>query len=160
MYRVLKKDCLDLPEKIYTESYFELTREQRHAYDLLVSKARMLLADGTVATMQKIAAIAKLSQVASGFVIDTASGRAQLISGRNPKLELLEDRLEDDAHAIIWARYVEEIEQISKLMDRMGKLYVTYYGHIRGRSPLCRARLSGRLGAILPRQSESWRCGD
>ncbi len=34
-YRILKKDCLDLPEKIYIKRLVELTPEQRRVYDQL-----------------------------------------------------------------------------------------------------------------------------
>ena len=45
-YRVLKKDCLDLPEKIYTARYVSLTDEQRSMYKRLQEHAMLLFEDG------------------------------------------------------------------------------------------------------------------
>ena len=48
-YRVLKEDCLDLPEKVYTRREVELTEEQSKAYATMKSAALALL-KGKMAT--------------------------------------------------------------------------------------------------------------
>ena len=42
-YRVRKKDCLDLPEKMYVQRNIELPDEQRLAYEKLKATALILL---------------------------------------------------------------------------------------------------------------------
>ena len=44
-YRVLKKDCLDLPDKVYTARYVTLTDEQFRMYSLLQQQAMLLFED-------------------------------------------------------------------------------------------------------------------
>lgn len=67
-YRVLKKDCLDLPEKLYTTRYFQLTPALRGIYDELDANLRIEL-DGETNTVTALGALVKLQQVTSGFVM-------------------------------------------------------------------------------------------
>jgi SNF2 family DNA or RNA helicase len=47
-YRVRKKDCLDLPEKMYVQRHIELPDEQRIAYEKLKATAIILLQNDEV----------------------------------------------------------------------------------------------------------------
>jgi SNF2 family DNA or RNA helicase len=49
-FRVLKKDCLDLPEKTYTARYVTLTAEQRAMYESIQSQAMHLFENGQMVT--------------------------------------------------------------------------------------------------------------
>jgi SNF2 family DNA or RNA helicase len=49
-FRVLKKDCLDLPEKIYTARYVTLTAEQRAMYESIQTQALHLFENGQMVT--------------------------------------------------------------------------------------------------------------
>ena len=42
-YRVLKKDCLDLPDKVYTKREVELSDEQKEAYKDMKANAMSVL---------------------------------------------------------------------------------------------------------------------
>jgi hypothetical protein len=67
-FRVLKKDCLDLPEKIYKTLTFELEPEQRRVYDKMAQENRIELDDRTELPVSELAALTKLQQITSGFL--------------------------------------------------------------------------------------------
>ncbi len=131
-FRVLKEECLDLPEKVYTQTYFELTPAQRKVYNELKNKARLLIDDETIEPLIKITAIAKMSQVTSNFYIESATKEVHRIPGKNPKLELLEDRLSglEGHQAIIWAVRHVELEDIMRLCRKLGLSAVEYSGRV------------------------------
>ena len=50
-YRVLKDDCLDLPDKIYMKREIQLTSEQKKLYEQMRKEALATLNGKTVTTM-------------------------------------------------------------------------------------------------------------
>src|SRR5690606_34014729 len=91
-YRVLKKDCLDLPEKIYQTHYFELTPAQRKLYDAVKEDMRYHREDGAIDTFTALTAINKLRQVTSGFIL--VEGEAAHLDA-SARLTALREALED-----------------------------------------------------------------
>jgi len=128
-YRVLKKDCLDLPPKIYTQTLFELTPAQRRIYDTLQEKLRIEL-DGETLTVKKLAALMKLQQVTAGFVMLEGESRLLQIS-ENPRMDVLREAIGSiHGQFIVWARFREELRQIAELMDDLGIPCVEYHGGV------------------------------
>lgn len=133
-YRVLKKECLDLPEKVYFESWFRMTRKQDQAYALMKKEARLILEDGSESPINKLAALMKLSQICSGFIIEPVTGNIIKLQDDcdNPKLQLLNERLHDSIasgkNIIVWARFTEEILQIKQLCEEQKFSCCTYTG--------------------------------
>lgn len=138
-YRVLKKDCLDLPEKIYTQRYFRMTSKQRKMYDLLRDEFRLKLENGQIAPVERIASITKMSQVVSGYFIVPGTDIVQRImqAEDNPKLLMLMDEIEDRMEAgdqvIIWARFHAEIKDIMTMLKKMEVEAVEYHGEVPAR---------------------------
>ncbi len=128
-FRVLKKDCLDLPEKIYKTITFELNSEQQRAYDKMAEEQRIELDDRTELPVSELAALIKLQQITSGFV-NTPMG-IKYVSEDNPRLKTLMDAIEDvDGKFIVWARFREELEAISAALGDAGITHVQYHGGI------------------------------
>lgn len=127
-YRVLKKDCLDLPEKIYIKRLVELTPEQRRVYDQLKTIALAVFEKGVVTAANALTQILRLQQVCSGF-LKTDDGRIEPLPS-NKLNELMEVLEEVDGKVIIWANYTHDIEAIAKsLKEEYGEDSVrTYYG--------------------------------
>jgi SNF2 family DNA or RNA helicase len=50
-YRVLKEDCLDLPDKVYMKREIQLTAEQKKLYEQMRKEALATLNGKTVTTM-------------------------------------------------------------------------------------------------------------
>ena len=128
-YRVLKADCLDLPEKIYKTLYFDLTKEQRAVYAQANEQCRLVF-EGEETPFNKLVAVTKLSQITSGYYIHPLSnGEPVRIQGDNPKLDLLIDRLKKiNAKSVVWARYRVEINDICTALKKEGIPFVEYHG--------------------------------
>jgi SNF2 family DNA or RNA helicase len=131
-YRVLKKECMDLPDKVFKQVFFELTPKQRAAYKTMEDDYRYQLEDGTIEGIAKLNVVPKLQQITSGFLL-TKDGSTVYIEKDNPRLKALKDLLEnfEDKKVIIWAWFKEEIAAISKLMIEMGRKPVMYHGGIK-----------------------------
>lgn len=128
-FRVLKKDCLDLPEKIYKTITFELNSEQQRAYDKMAEEQRIELDDRTELPVSELAALIKLQQITSGFV-NTPMG-IKYVSEDNPRLKTLMDAIEDvDGKFIVWARFREELQAISDALGDAGITHVQYHGGV------------------------------
>lgn len=128
-YRVLKKDCLDLPEKIYTARYVTMTDEQRRMYEQIRTAAvTMLDTGGLVTTQHVITQLLRLQQILSGH-LKTDDG--DLVTFRSSRMDALLEVLEEhDGNAIIWSRFRHDIQQITAaLKERYGEhSAAAYYG--------------------------------
>jgi SNF2 family DNA or RNA helicase len=128
-YRVRKKDCLDLPEKMYVQRYIELPEEQRKAYEQLKQSALIVLKNDEVSYNNKLTELLKLQQVANGF-LKTNDGKIVDFKTNAKLKELMSILEESEDKCIIWANYVHNIEMIKK---KLGEVYgkdsvVSIYG--------------------------------
>lgn len=130
-FRVLKKDCLDLPDKVYKTLLFDMTPRQRAIYKK-AEKENRLEFEGNETPFIRLAIANKLSQITSGYYLHPHSTDPVRIEGGNPKMDLLRERImaliEAGEQAIIWARYTVQIQDIAKLLREDGHSVVTYYG--------------------------------
>lgn len=120
-YRVLKKDCLDLPEKTYTARYIPLTKEQKMMYERIQREALMLFDDGEMVTAPAvITQLLRLQQVLSGH-IKTDEGK--IVTFPTKRMDALEEIMEEhDGKAIIWSRFRYDIQAIVlTLQKKYGK---------------------------------------
>jgi len=129
-FRVLKKDCLDLPDKIYQTAYYDLTPAARRVYDKAADELRYDRDNGDIDAYTAMTKITKLQQMAAGFVM--ADGKPEYVCAENPRLQLLKDLVEDiDGQFIIWAVYREELRQIVEAMKALGVPCVEYHGGVK-----------------------------
>lgn len=148
-YRVLKKDCLDLPDKIYTVRNIELTSEQKAYYKSLREDALAMLANGdVVAAPLVITQLLRLRQALCNIApksVENAdeegsndakkiSGLSQEISKTDPRAEEVMNIVEEagGAKIIIWASFVPSIV---RLLDMLEKRYPGRVGCIYGAVP-------------------------
>jgi len=123
-YRVLKKDCLDLPDKVYTARYVTLTDEQFKMYRSLKEEALILLDNYQMVTAPAvITQMLRIQQVLSGH-LKTDDGEMKYFPTRrlDALLEILE---EHNGKAIIWSRFRHDIKSI---VDALGSSAAAYYG--------------------------------
>lgn len=126
-FRVLKSDCLDLPEKIYQTHYFDLDNAQMRLYEQVKADMRFEREDGDIDAFTALTLINKLRQITSGFIM--VDGTATGLDRGEPRMQALEDVLEDlDGPVIIWASFREEIRRIAARLAPMG--VVEYHGGI------------------------------
>lgn len=137
-FRVLKKDCLDLPDKIYKTAFFDMTPEQRRIYDKAAEEGRLTL-DGEDTPFNRLVIFGKLAQITSGYYLHPDASEPVRIEGGSPKIDLLIDRvsaaLEEDRKVIIWARYHVEIDDVCAALRACGLEpatdYVEYHGRVK-----------------------------
>lgn len=125
--RVLKSDVLDLPAKIYTKRYFELSAEQSAAYQALKNDFMAELDRGEVTAPLAITRLIRFQQIVSGYV-PTDDG--QLVDfPTNPRLQCLLEELENvEGQGIIWAKFHRDIDLIAEALTERGEPFVVYDG--------------------------------
>lgn len=128
--RLTKDDAgLDLPPKLYSKRYFDMTPKQSKAYKELAEEYWTELEDGTyVEASLAIVRLLRLQQITCGYVAAEAEEPLVLIDKKNPRLDLALEICEPLPHkAIIWSRFTKDIDQ---LMDALGKKAVRYDGKL------------------------------
>ena len=125
-YRVLKEDCLDLPDKIYMRREIQLTDEQKKLYKQMRQEALATLNGKTVTTMTALTQLMRLHQITCGH-FSADDGSIQEV--KNNRLAELLDVLEEvEGKAIIWAHYQHDVMNIYKLLeDKYGPGSVVHY---------------------------------
>lgn len=142
--RVLKKDVLDLPPKVYQKRYFELCPEQERAYEELREEFVTLLDSGASVTVPlMISRLLRLQQLTCGFLPEDLTGKINRFP-ENPRLRLLEEVLADaDCPAIVFARFREDVDQICALL---GDQAVRYDGAVKNDDRLANRQAFQRDG--------------
>jgi len=127
-YRVLKEDCLDLPDKIFIKRQISLTPDQRKLYDQMKKQALAILEGKVSSTQNALTQLMRLQQITCGHFTDD-NGSTQPVA--NNRITELMDILEDvEGKAIIWAHYQYDIKNIIKEVEKVygpGSV-VDYYG--------------------------------
>jgi len=128
-YRVLKEDCLDLPDKVYIKREIEMSPEQKKVYKEMKKYAISELSGiGTVSASSVITQIIRLHQISCGFVSTDDSEIKDIPNSRTE--ELMQILSETEGKVIIWANYRHDIQRLHRLIrkeygeDSVG----TYYG--------------------------------
>lgn len=127
--RILKDECLDLPQKIYQKRYVELTTEQRNVYIQMKKLALAQLDNGELATTDSVLTqIMRLQQICCGhFKPDVGEVRAL----ESKRLDELMNVVEEfQGKAIIWASYTHDLQRIANALRRRfsAEAAALYYG--------------------------------
>jgi len=127
-YRVLKEDCLDLPDKIFIKRQITLTPEQRKLYDQMKKQALAILEGKVSSTQNSLTQLMRLQQITCGHFTDDTGTTQPIVNNRITELM---DVLEDvEGKAIIWAHYQYDIKHIIAEVEKVygpGSV-VDYYG--------------------------------
>ena len=127
-YRVLKKDCLDLPPKNWTKRYISLTKEQEKIYEQMKKHALAMLNGKVTTTVTVLTQLMRLQQITCGhFVAD--DGTTQEVKS-NRMQELLDVLEQTEGKAIIWCHWQKDAKSIiEKIEEEYGPgSVVDYYG--------------------------------
>ena len=127
-YRVLKEDCLDLPDYTFMKRIIQLSPEQKKIYSQMKQIALAQLDGKLMTTATALVQLMRLHQITCGhFTADDGT----IKDIKNERLTALMDILKEvENKAVIWAHYKHDIKAIVSAIDKeYGKdSYVTYYG--------------------------------
>lgn len=137
-FRVLKKDCLDLPDKIYQVLKVDLDPAHRALYERAKEAALIEFSGGLTALPIQLTRILRQQQLTGGFLPSTQPDGSIIERdipcverGKNAKLRAVMGVIESfDGKAIIWARFTAEVKMIRDcLIDAYGaESVVTFFG--------------------------------
>jgi len=139
-HRVMKKDCLDLPPLVKTKIEVELSPDQRKMYKEMsdefltfVEREKQTGTPLAVVAQLAITKALRLQQIVTGFC-KAEDGVEYEIAGGNPRLEALEELLEDlapNGKVIVWACFKQNYQQIARVCDKLKLPYRMIHGEIR-----------------------------
>ena len=111
--RVLKKECLDLPDKLYKVIQLDMDPSQKRAYESMKKDLIFEYADVEVSAGMVLEQLLHLSRITGGFATKDEP------FDNNPKLTWVKNNIDDltsNTKVIIWARFVDELLALSKLL--------------------------------------------
>jgi SNF2 family DNA or RNA helicase len=126
--RVLKQDCLDLPEKTYVKHYVELTKEQQKVYSQMKKEAIAFLDGKMQSSATVMTQLMRLHQITCGhFTADDGTIKDLPCSRLSELMSILENI---EGKTIIWSHYTHDVRRI---INEIKKVYgddsvVDYYG--------------------------------
>ena len=128
-YRVLKKECLDLPDKVYQKREVTLSPEQKKVYKELKDYAvAELESHELVSVTTVLTQILRLHQVVCGFVKNDSGEEVEI---KNNRLDELVNVLSEvQGKTIIWANYRYDIKRILNTLHNIVGVdaVASYYG--------------------------------
>lgn len=128
-YRIQKKDCMDLPPKIYHTRYVELSPEQKQLYSQLKEERFAEFQGQEMTTDMVLTLTLRLHQIICGhFKAD--DGQVYRIKN-NPRINSLMELIPElTGKTIIFANYRDNIKEIAQHIGAKYEedSYVTYYG--------------------------------
>ena len=127
--RIMKSECLDLPSKIYTQRYIQLTPDQTRIYSEIKEYALSYLSDTEFMTAPNVMTqLLRLQQVLSGH---SKTDEGEIVEIKDNRLSELMQCLEDvSGKVIIWSRFRYDIKRISAELTKVygSSSTVTYFG--------------------------------
>ena len=127
--RVLKDDCLDLPEKTFMKRQITMTPQQEKLYKAMKKYAMAQLEGKALTTNNVMVQLMRLHQILCGhFTAD--DGTIQDIPNHRVT-ELMEILSEVEGKVVIWSHYQRDIETIIKAIRKKydrDDVVVDYYG--------------------------------
>lgn len=126
--RCTKDMVLDLPPKLYQKRYFDMSKEQKAAYDTLGDELMLEIGDTLITAELPIVKLLRLQQIACNYIPVGEEEPVHMFSEKNPRLSIMEDIRDQMQHkAIVWARFTHDVDQ---LMDLLGDKAVRYDGSV------------------------------
>jgi len=127
-YRVLKENCLDLPEKTFMKRIVKLSPEQEKVYKQMKHLALANLEGKSMTTSTVLTQLMRLQQITCGhFKAD--DGTVKYL--KNNRIDELLNVLDEvEGKAVIWAHWQNDVESIlTKIKKDYGNSSVVdYYG--------------------------------
>jgi len=128
-FRVLKEDCLDLPDKIYSRKILEMPSSIRKQYNELKKDLLTIIDDSEISVNNALTKFLRLQQLCSGYINDDEGNL--IVMKENVKLNALEEELEDGLKAIVFCKFTYEIQIIKEMLKKLNIEYREISGSIK-----------------------------
>lgn len=135
-FRITKKEALDLPEQVDVTRYVELEPMARAIYNQVERDSYAELSQGEVVVRNVLTKLLRLSQITGGYIKDEFSEIEEQVSSvkLNALEEIIEECLDADKKVVVFARFISEIEAITKMLKRYGIKYSLIRGDVKDRA--------------------------
>lgn len=117
-YQIKKSECLDLPKKVYTSYEYDLSSDQRFAYEQAKERFAVNLMnqdDWSTSSIAIFQLFSELQSIVCGFL--TLDGRT--VTFDHGRVRLLEQTVADinpSERVVIWAKYHHCIDEITEAL--------------------------------------------
>lgn len=135
-YRIKIDEAVELPEFVDEIRPVKLEKKSQQIYDGISKDSYAELMSGEVTTRNVLTQLLRLSQCTGGFIRNDDGDDAQQVS--TAKLEALEDILdecmEQKKKVVVFARFVPEIDAISKMLTKKKIAHAIIKGDVKDRA--------------------------
>lgn len=120
-YQIKKEECLDLPDKVYSTYYYELTYEQRELYAYVADKLLFEVDEMFPSTIYRL--FTALQNVISGLAVNVDGPKIESKPFfkkpmDNPRMQILMDVVSQiDDKVIVFCKYTHEINNVVKALN-------------------------------------------
>ena len=113
--RHTKKECLDIPDKMYVQLPIDLPPENQNVYNQMLTFCISELEGKEVTAPIILVQLLRLSQITSGFIKTPENKIVEF--KEQPKLEALSDIFDSNngTQMIVWSRFVRDIKAMANL---------------------------------------------
>ena len=135
-FRITKKEALDLPEQVDVTRYVELEPMARGIYNQVERDSYAELSQGEVVVRNVLTKLLRLSQITGGYIKDEFSEIEEHVSSAklNALEEIIEECLDADKKVVVFARFISEIDAITKMLKHYGIKYSLIRGDVKDRA--------------------------
>ena len=135
-FRITKKEALDLPEQVDVIRTIDLESTARAIYNRVEQESYAELEHGEIITTNVLTKLLRLSQITGGFVKDEFNEFVEQVS--EVKLdalkEIVEECIDADKKLVVFARFIPEIDEITKMLKGLGVRYSMIRGDVKDRA--------------------------
>ena len=127
---------MDLPEQVDVTRYVELEPMARAIYNQVERDSYAELSQGEVVVRNVLTKLLRLSQITGGYIKDEFSEIEEHVSSAklNALEEIIEECLDADKKVVVFARFISEIDAITKMLKHYGIKYSLIRGDVKDRA--------------------------
>ena len=127
-YRVLKDECLDLPDKTFMKRIIQLTPDQKKLYTQMKQMALAEMNGKMITTSTALTQLMRMQQITCGYFKADDGTTQEINNNRIGELTNLLDEIE--GKTVIWAHWQNDVKHIIKaVIKEYGEgCCVDYYG--------------------------------